>query len=147
MMQLNEFGSRRPTLVGSLAHSNVWRFVDADPPAVAPDTIYDTIDVEVDQDAPIFWCWMRPPGKPIVTNPLLTDLKTMHRELPAILDNAERPIEYYVFASRVAAPTALAATLLSSPKVFAQGIVRQSAPMHMPASTWFGSMSLRLIGR
>jgi DSF synthase len=45
---------------------------------------------------------MRPPGKPIVTNPLLTDLKTMHRELPAILDNTERPIEYYVFASRVA---------------------------------------------
>jgi hypothetical protein len=44
----------------------------------APNPTYDTIDVELDQDAPILWCWMRPPGKPIVTNPLLTDLKTMH---------------------------------------------------------------------
>jgi DSF synthase len=100
MMLFNEVAARRPTLVGNLTHASL--YMDAEPAVAAPELSYDTIDVELDQDAPIFWCWMRPPGKPIVTNPLLRDLKTMQRALPAILANAERPIEYYVFASRVA---------------------------------------------
>jgi DSF synthase len=73
----------------------------AHPPITPLDTAYDTIDTELDPHAPIFWCWMRPLGKPIVTNELLIDLKTMHRSLPSILDaQVEKPIEYYVFASK-----------------------------------------------
>src|SRR5262245_13185098 len=71
------------------------------PPIVALEASYDTIDIELDQHEPIFWCWMSPLGKPIVSSALLTDLKAMHRTLPSILDaHTERPVEYYVFASR-----------------------------------------------
>ena len=65
------------------------------------DTDYQNIDVEFDPSAPIFWCWMRPLGKPIVTNELLVDLKALHRSLPAILDaRSDKPVDYYVFASK-----------------------------------------------
>ena len=70
MMLFNKVAARRPTLVGNLTHASL--YMDAEPAVAAPETTYDTIDVELDQDAPIFWCWMRPPGKPIVTNPLLS---------------------------------------------------------------------------
>ena len=69
-------------------------------PQASLDTTYDTIDIELDAADPIFWCWMHPLGKPIVTGELLTDLKTMHRSLPSILDQAKKPVGYYVFASR-----------------------------------------------
>jgi DSF synthase len=64
------------------------------------NSTYNTIDVELDQSEPIFWCWMHPLGKPIVTSELLTELKAMHRSLPSILDRANKPVKYYVFASR-----------------------------------------------
>jgi DSF synthase len=74
---------------------------EAPPVAATFDSVYDTIDVEFDAYAPILWCWMCPLGKPIVTNELLMDLKTMHRSLPSMLDaRVEKPVEYYVFASR-----------------------------------------------
>jgi DSF synthase len=69
-------------------------------PTASPDTTYDTIDIELDASEPIFWCWMHPLGKPIVTSELLMDLKIMHRSLPSILDRAKEPVGYYVFASR-----------------------------------------------
>jgi DSF synthase len=69
-------------------------------PTASVDTTYDTIDIELDASEPIFWCWMHPLGKPIVTSELLMDLKTMHRSLPSILDQAKKPVGYYVFASR-----------------------------------------------
>jgi DSF synthase len=66
-----------------------------------PDVDYETIDIEFDASAPIFWCWMCPLGKPIVTNELLNDLEAMHTSLPSILDaRVDKPIDYYVFASR-----------------------------------------------
>jgi DSF synthase len=70
-------------------------------PTKALDVDFESIEVEFDSSAPILWCWMRPLGKPIVTNALLSDLKHMHHLLPAILDcQSDKPIEYYVFASR-----------------------------------------------
>jgi DSF synthase len=109
MMLSNQIAARRPTLVENLSHASL--YMDADPAITAPDPTYDTIDVELDPNDPIFWCWMQPPGKPIVTSRLLTDLKTMHRALPGILDNAERPVEYYVFGSRVAGTYSLGGDL------------------------------------
>jgi DSF synthase len=100
-MLLNELSFRRSSLAEKLALPHESLLLDAESPSVAtPDMVYDTIDIEVDADSPIFWCWMRPPGKPIVTDALLSDLRTMHRALPSILENAERQVEYYVFASR-----------------------------------------------
>jgi DSF synthase len=70
-------------------------------PMTVLDLEYESIEIEIDREAPVLWCWMRPLGKPIVTNRLLGDLKSMYRLLPAILDSRhERPIEYYVFGSR-----------------------------------------------
>jgi DSF synthase len=69
-------------------------------PTSSIDTVYDTIDIELDASEPIFWCWMHPLGKPIVTGELLIDLKTMHGSLPSILEQAKKPVGYYVFASR-----------------------------------------------
>ena len=89
--------------------SNITEKLISKPPRFAPktqqataslDTIYNTIDIEVDASDPIFWCWMHPLGKPIVTSELLMDLKSMHRSLPSILDQAKKPVGYYVFASR-----------------------------------------------
>jgi DSF synthase len=89
--------------------SNITEKLISKPPRFAPktqqataslDTIYNSIDIEVDASDPIFWCWMHPLGKPIVTSELLMDLKSMHRSLPSILDQAKKPVGYYVFASR-----------------------------------------------
>ncbi|HET6307220.1 MAG TPA: crotonase/enoyl-CoA hydratase family protein, partial [Rhodopila sp.] len=67
----------------------------------ALDRLYQNIEVELDPKAPILWCWMNQPGKPIVTDDLLIDLKDMHRTVPEILDSVSGdPIKYYVFASR-----------------------------------------------
>jgi DSF synthase len=69
----------------------------------ALDRVYKNIEIEIDTQAPILWCWMRQPGKPVVTDELLIDLKTMHRTLPEILDGpAGEHIKYYAFASRAA---------------------------------------------
>jgi DSF synthase len=65
------------------------------------DVSLDSLDVELDSSASILWCWMRPLGKPIVTNALLSDLKDLYGALPGVLDTqAENPIDYYVFGSR-----------------------------------------------
>src|ERR1700730_13343260 len=72
-------------------------------PASALDRLYKNIEIELDTRAPILWCWMRQPGKPIVTDELLLDLKAMHRTVPEILDGITgEAIKYYVFASRAA---------------------------------------------
>jgi DSF synthase len=72
-------------------------------PASALDRRYKNIEIELDTRAPILWCWMRQPGKPIVTDELLLDLKAMHRTVPEILDGITgEAIKYYVFASRAA---------------------------------------------
>ena len=93
-------GFRRSNITEKLI-SKPPRFAPKTPQATASlDTIYDTIDIEVDASDPIFWCWMHPLGKPIVTSELLMDLKSMHRSLPSILDQAKKSVGYYVFASR-----------------------------------------------
>lgn len=71
------------------------------PPAL--DRVYKNIEIELDTQAPILWCWMRQPGKPVVTDDLLFDLKAMHRTMPEILDALPADaVKYYAFASRAA---------------------------------------------
>jgi DSF synthase len=73
------------------------------PSSPALDRVYKNIEIQLDTQAPILWCWMRQPGKPVVTDELLLDLKAMHRTLPEILDGSMgESVKYYAFASRAA---------------------------------------------
>jgi DSF synthase len=91
----------RARLIDSNAINQASRSLRTLPPTSLSDTDYQNIDFEVDPSAPIFWCWMCPLGKPIVTNELLDDLKALHRSLPSILDaRSDKPVDYYVLASR-----------------------------------------------
>jgi DSF synthase len=99
---LDMISSRRLALSDSVAGAQSLRSrIEPKTSGPALDGQYETIDVELDSNLPIFWCWMCPLDKPIVTDKLLMDLKTMHRSLPAVLDaQAANPVKYYVFASR-----------------------------------------------
>ena len=65
---------------------------------------YDNIDVSLEPDTGIYWCYMRPQGKPIVTNALLKDLRVMQDSFKGLFaaaqDTREKPFSYFVFASR-----------------------------------------------
>jgi DSF synthase len=65
---------------------------------------YETIELSIDPYIRTIWCHMNPPGKPIVTQPLLRDLRNMQDSLPEIFaehTNATgNPLSYFVFASR-----------------------------------------------
>ncbi|MDQ2734402.1 MAG: crotonase/enoyl-CoA hydratase family protein [Pseudomonadota bacterium] len=60
--------------------------------------------MSLERDTATYWCYMRPQGKPIVTNGLLRDLRVMQDSLSDLFENAkeagERPFSYFVFASR-----------------------------------------------
>ena len=66
---------------------------------------YDNIDVSLEPDTGTYWCYMRPQGKPIVTNALLQDLRDMQGSLQGLFAGAqgtrEKPFSYFVFASSV----------------------------------------------
>ena len=76
----------RARLVKSNAINQASRSLRTLPSTSLSDADYQNIDFKFDPSAPIFWCWMCPLGKPIVTNELLDDLKALHRSLPSILD-------------------------------------------------------------
>ena len=98
-VNMPSFGLARP--VAPRVINRETPFLGTKPSISLPDVDYQTIDIEFDASAPIFWCWMCPLGKPIVTNELLDDLKALHRSLPSILDaRSDKPVDYYVFASR-----------------------------------------------
>ncbi len=65
---------------------------------------YDNIDVSLEPDTGTYWCYMRPQGKPIVTNALLKDLRIMQDSFKGLFAAAqgtrEKPFSYFVFASR-----------------------------------------------
>ena len=64
---------------------------------------YDNLQVSLDPNTATYWCHMSPKGKPIVTNALLADLRTMQSSLhdlfAATEETGQRPFSYYVFAS------------------------------------------------
>ncbi len=73
---------------------------DAPPSGVVPLQAYENIEVSFDPDIATYWCHMRPPAMPVVTNPLLRDLRHMQDQLTASADGGECPIAYFVFASK-----------------------------------------------
>ena len=61
---------------------------------------YENIDVSYDPAMLTYWCHMRTPGKPIVTNGLLRDLRHMQDALTDSHARAPLPVGYFVFASK-----------------------------------------------
>src|ERR1700730_6576219 len=113
-------------------------------PASALDRLYKNIEIELDTRAPILWCWMRQPGKPIVTDELLLDLKAMHRTVPEILDGITgEAIKYYVFASRAANTYSLGGDLA----FFAESIrTGDRAAIHAYAPRCIDALAQHLMG-
>ena len=67
---------------------------------IVPLQAYENIDVSYDPAMLTYWCHMRPPVKPIVTNALLRDLRHMQDALAESHAQAPLPIGYFVFASK-----------------------------------------------
>jgi DSF synthase len=61
---------------------------------------YENIEVSFDPEIATYWCHMRPPVKPIVTNGLLDDLRHMQDALEKSLEPNPHPLSYFVFASK-----------------------------------------------
>ncbi|MGL4967961.1 MAG: crotonase/enoyl-CoA hydratase family protein [Inquilinus sp.] len=64
---------------------------------------YRNLVVELDPVDRIYWCMMRPEGRPSFTPELLHDINDMQRSLQRLFasraDEAETPFDYYVLAS------------------------------------------------
>ena len=67
---------------------------------VVPLQPYENIEVSFDPAIATYWCYMRPPQKPIVTNNLLRDLRHMQDALEHSAAAAPLPVSYFVFASK-----------------------------------------------
>lgn len=67
---------------------------------IVPLQSYENIEVSHDPAMSTYWCYMRPPVKPIVTNELLRDLRHMQDALEASGSRTQSPVDYFVFASR-----------------------------------------------
>ncbi|OWJ58069.1 crotonase/enoyl-CoA hydratase family protein [Inquilinus limosus] len=66
---------------------------------------YRNLAVELDPVDRIYWCQMRPEGRPSFTPELLQDINDMQRSLQRLFasraDEAQTPFDYYVLASSV----------------------------------------------
>jgi len=63
---------------------------------------YPEIDVVIDRQDRIFWCYLRPDGVPSFTPGILRDLAEMQRSMRRMFkDSAEPPLRYFVVASRL----------------------------------------------
>jgi DSF synthase len=70
------------------------------PDPAVPLQPYETIEVSYDPAMATYWCHMRPPIKPIVTNALLRDLRHMQDALETSDGSTQSPLSYFVFASK-----------------------------------------------
>jgi DSF synthase len=67
---------------------------------IVPMQTYENIEVSFDPAMSTYWCHMKLPVKPIVTNELLRDLRHMQDGLEASASDGALPVDYFVFASR-----------------------------------------------
>jgi DSF synthase len=71
--------------------------------APAPGS-YETLDVELDAARRLFWCRLKPQGRPCFSSALLRDITAMHgaiREFCADAEPAEMPVRYFACASAI----------------------------------------------
>lgn len=65
---------------------------------------YDHFETRFDNSIGAMWCYMRPQGMPIVTHGLLSELNGIQKSVQHIFPSREhtvdRPLSYFVFASR-----------------------------------------------
>lgn len=65
---------------------------------------YDHFETRLDHSIGAMWCYMRPQGMPIVTRGLLSELngiqKSVQSVFPSKQHTPDRPLSYFVFASR-----------------------------------------------
>jgi DSF synthase len=65
---------------------------------------YETVDVELDAGRRLFWCRLRPEGRPCFSPALLRDVTAMHaaiREMCAEADPADMPVRWFACASAI----------------------------------------------
>lgn len=73
-------------------------------PAALPPAGYETVDVELDAARKLFWCRLRPEGRPCFSPALLRDVTAMHdaiRGLCDVADPAEMPVRWFACASAI----------------------------------------------
>ena len=72
--------------------------LDTTPPS------YDTVDVDVDTARRVFWCRLKPEGRPCFSPQLLRDVSAMHSSIEARFRSADprnQPFRYFVCGSAV----------------------------------------------
>jgi DSF synthase len=65
---------------------------------------YETVDVEVDAARRVFWCRLKPQGRPCFSPQLLRDVSAMHSSIEARFRSAgprEQPFRYFVCGSAI----------------------------------------------
>ncbi len=82
--------------------------IASDPPRFHPapwDERYATVDVGRDAARALFWCWLRPQGRPCFNHALLQDIASMHASIHALFEampaDAPAPLRYFVCGSAI----------------------------------------------
>jgi DSF synthase len=75
-------------------------------PRPAPwDAHYDTVDVALDAARALFWCHLRPQGRPCFSHDLLRDIASMHGSIEELFAATPRgtpaPLRYFVCGSAI----------------------------------------------
>jgi DSF synthase len=77
-------------------------------PPLLPERGYDTLDVDIDEARGLFWCRLRPQGRPCFSPGLLRDIETMHRSIRMAFRPEDRrpaaarpPLRWFACASAV----------------------------------------------
>jgi len=66
---------------------------------------YETVDVGLDAARSLFWCWLRPQGRPCFSHALLQDIASMHASIHELFEampaDAPAPLRYFVCGSAI----------------------------------------------
>lgn len=86
--------SRRPAApapISSILDGSSW---------AGPLPSYETLDVSLDRRRALFWCRLRPEGRPCFSPALLRDIAAMQRDIPQICAGAA-PLRWFACASAI----------------------------------------------
>jgi DSF synthase len=91
----------------SLAQPSITSFGDIQALASAQIAAarYETLDVALDAARSLFWCRLRPQGRPCFSPQLLRDVDAMHRSIPQLFHGSatdpHQPVRYFACASAI----------------------------------------------